>query len=492
VITERLISIALALAFKASADLQLMQMPVEHLAHDMPAAQLQDCHTSAEGDACFNEVLWAMQTGVVEHPEWYPSLTDYSNFEDFQLFLHGDARLSGVCPRPCGARAPEAPAPAGPSAPEACRTSAEGDACFEKVLWAMRTGVVEHPDWYSPLTSSSSFEEFQRHLHGVARLSGECPEPCPAQAPGCHTSVEGDLCFNEVLWAMDTGVVEHPDWYSPLTSSSSLEEFQRFLHGDARLSHVCPEPCAARASEVPQSPRLPLLEEEDEEVWYWVDDGCHTEHDRHPVDYVGAYLQGTQDGAFARCCAGDGSSCTSPQNCLKGQPGTYAAASAVCHGLGLRLCTKDELISEVCCDTGGLCDNSPVWTSSAYTPVVQTSSATSSPVLRAPAPASATYVVGGGYTKTRGGSAEASCGAAGLQDITTLEECQSAAEHVGIAIKKMVGPGDWDHIPYGCTVQQGSATPESGAVGTNGMVHFSTTSGHNNGGLGGYVLICKR
>jgi hypothetical protein len=80
----------------------------------------------------------------------------------------------------------------------------------------------------------------------------------------------------------------------------------------------------------------------------------------------------------------------------------------------------------------------------------------------------------------------------GLQAISTIEECQSAAEQVGITITEMVGPGSWAHVPCGCTVLQGSATPESGAVGTSGRVHFSTTSGDNNGGSGGYVLICKQ
>jgi hypothetical protein len=79
----------------------------------------------------------------------------------------------------------------------------------------------------------------------------------------------------------------------------------------------------------------------------------------------------------------------------------------------------------------------------------------------------------------------------GLQDINTFEECQSAAEQVSIANIVMVGPGNWENVPYGCTVQQGTATPESGAVGTSGQVHFSTTSGNNNGGIGGYILICK-
>lgn len=106
--------------------------------------------------------------------------------------------------------------------------------------------------------------------------------------------------------------------------------------------------------------------------------------------------------------------------------------------------------------------------------------------------ASETYVIGGGYRTASGGSAERSCGAVGLQDITTFEECRSAAEQVGIANITMVGPGRWHNVPYGCTVQQSTATPESRAVGTNGRVHFSTMHGDNNGGIGGYVLMCKQ
>ncbi|CAK0801394.1 unnamed protein product [Prorocentrum cordatum] len=65
---------------------------------------------------------------------------------------------------------------------EDCHTSVEGDECFEKVKWAMQTGILQNPSWYPTLTSSSSFEDFQRHLHGTERLSGVCPEPCKERA----------------------------------------------------------------------------------------------------------------------------------------------------------------------------------------------------------------------------------------------------------------------------------------------------------------------
>ncbi|CAK0900945.1 unnamed protein product, partial [Prorocentrum cordatum] len=76
---------------------------------------------------------------------------------------------------PRGRRSPE---PAQVPARGSCGTPVEGDECFARVVWSMQTGVAKYPEWFSPLTSSSSFDDFQRHLHGTARFSGVCPEPC--------------------------------------------------------------------------------------------------------------------------------------------------------------------------------------------------------------------------------------------------------------------------------------------------------------------------
>ena len=40
----------------------------------------------------------------------------------------------------------------------------------------MKHGIHIHPEWYPELTASSSFEEFQLHLHQGRYES--CPEPC--------------------------------------------------------------------------------------------------------------------------------------------------------------------------------------------------------------------------------------------------------------------------------------------------------------------------
>ena len=31
----------------------------------------------------------------------------------------------------------------------ACRDAVAGEACWDKVQWAMKTGILEHPDWRS-------------------------------------------------------------------------------------------------------------------------------------------------------------------------------------------------------------------------------------------------------------------------------------------------------------------------------------------------------
>ena len=40
----------------------------------------------------------------------------------------------------------------------------------------------------------------------------------------------------------------------------------------------------------------------------------------------------------------------------------YADAEAECAASGQRLCTKDELLTDICCGTGGSCDSHGVWT----------------------------------------------------------------------------------------------------------------------------------
>merc|ERR1712066_902475 len=52
------------------------------------------CSTAQKGDKCFMHVRWAMQTGVVMHPEWYHGLSAESSFEDFQQLLRRNSRHS--------------------------------------------------------------------------------------------------------------------------------------------------------------------------------------------------------------------------------------------------------------------------------------------------------------------------------------------------------------------------------------------------------------
>ena len=41
----------------------------------------------------------------------------------------------------------------------------------------------------------------------------------------------------------------------------------------------------------------------------------------------------------------------------------YSDAEETCANNGMRLCTKDELLTDICCGTGGSCDNYLIWTS---------------------------------------------------------------------------------------------------------------------------------
>ena len=103
-----------------------------------------------------------------------------------------------------------------------------------------------------------------------------------------------------------------------------------------------------------------------EERHFYVDDGCHSEVDDSSDDVVGSFKPKSFK-AGVRCCANDGNTCITNVECGKGYM-TYENAYSHCFAIGHRLCTKDELLSDICCGTGGDCDSHEVWTSTSSEP----------------------------------------------------------------------------------------------------------------------------
>jgi len=212
---------------------------------------LEDCRTPIEGDDCYEEVLYAKQTGVVNHPHWYGNLTPDSSFDDFQWLLHS---VSRVCPRPCAAQVQQLPTQARlPAAPSPLAASTKRAPAARA---APATSTRPHA------APPSALAVPRAPGAPVARATSAAPA---SASEDCHTSSYGEECYEEVLYAMRTGVVKHPvGYYDNLTRNSSFEDFQRHLHG---VSKVCPEPCAAQAKELPPASGLHRLWLRATRVW---------------------------------------------------------------------------------------------------------------------------------------------------------------------------------------------------------------------------------
>lgn len=55
----------------------------------------------------------------------------------------------------------------------------------------------------------------------------------PTLPPNCHDTVQGDTCWQEVMWAKNTGIHIHPEWYAGLSEASSVGEFQNVVHSSS-------------------------------------------------------------------------------------------------------------------------------------------------------------------------------------------------------------------------------------------------------------------
>lgn len=101
---------------------------------------------------------------------------------------------------------------------------------------------------------------------------------------------------------------------------------------------------------------------------FYVDDGCHKPDEAVPVDDFPGSFQSKSFLAGARCCkveTGGNVECVNLIHCVNEPLVTYDVAASKCEAEPgyERLCTKDELLSDICCGKGGQCNHHPVWTS---------------------------------------------------------------------------------------------------------------------------------
>merc|ERR1711865_730821 len=149
------------------------------------------CETAVQGQGidqdCFGHVTWAMNTGINDHPEWYPNMTPTSTFEAFQCELYGMLHNEHCTIAPCGFDCPR-------NTEERCHDLIDGDEheCMEHVTWAMTTGINTHPEWYLGLTANSPQEEFHCRL----ALS---PNVVECTAMPCSWNCDGTFAYSTHL-----------------------------------------------------------------------------------------------------------------------------------------------------------------------------------------------------------------------------------------------------------------------------------------------------
>lgn len=118
----------------------------------------------------------------------------------------------------------------------ACSTPQEGDDCYDEVIGVMYD-IQARPEKFHLLNLWSSFEEVQNYLHARKGDTSTCAPACT-----CRTARPGSDCYQSVMYAMNTGIHAHPDWYKGMGEQSSFEEFQAYLWKYSKDAK-CGKPC---------------------------------------------------------------------------------------------------------------------------------------------------------------------------------------------------------------------------------------------------------
>jgi 3',5'-cyclic AMP phosphodiesterase CpdA len=116
-----------------------------------------------------------------------------------------------------------------------CMALEEGDDCYKEVLDVLYD-LRDNPDSRDGLTKWSSFEEVQAWLQQNEGKS-KCLDACECQVPPINST-----CYSSLVYAMESGIREHPEWYPGLTEESSAFVFQEYLWKNANQTE-CLRPC---------------------------------------------------------------------------------------------------------------------------------------------------------------------------------------------------------------------------------------------------------
>jgi len=98
--------------------------------------------------------------------------------------------------------------------------------------------IRQNPDSRDGLTMWSTFEEVQIWLHQNKKKS-KCWDACTCQMPPVSSH-----CYASLVFAMQSGIQEHPEWYEGLTEESSVNDFQEHLWKYSNDTE-CMRPCKA-------------------------------------------------------------------------------------------------------------------------------------------------------------------------------------------------------------------------------------------------------
>lgn len=246
---------------------------------------------------CFDDVLWAKNTGIHQHPEWYGSLTTSSSVEEFHSYISALPICSPEQPAPCAAHSCARPCysyevqemdvctvsigdvggmqntciPDGNGGSNfidyrmTLEESRRWDGTYEQVCDDRESyGCVSH--YPNPFCTGPTDARWcamtdgqRRGSHCCNKDATMCGFECTGYAPGypdkCHRLSPESECAGQMRWAMTEGIHQHPEWYPGLSVDSSFQDFQLFLSGLPRCSkngnlppcyggsESCPVPC---------------------------------------------------------------------------------------------------------------------------------------------------------------------------------------------------------------------------------------------------------